>query len=61
MGITAMHYFVIRGSRLDQRLANPVTNRHFGVYARNVRAALKEANKCRLNGEHFEVTGRCSF
>ncbi len=53
--------FVIRGSRLEPRLTNPITERHIIIYAESEDAAFEQARKWALAGEHMAVVGRCYF
>lgn len=53
--------FVIRGRRREPRLTNPITERHFIIYATSADAALKVARKSALEGERMAVAGRCYF
>jgi len=54
-------YFVVRGTRLEPRLTNPITERHMIIHAENADAALQQARKALLEGEHMAVVGRCYF
>lgn len=49
--------FVIRGSRLQAGLTNPITHRHMILHAVNEYAALKQARTLALPGEEMAVVG----
>lgn len=53
--------FVVRGSRWQAHLTDPITNRHIILYAMNEHAALKQACALKLAGEMMAVVGRCYF
>ncbi len=53
--------YVIRGSRLQANLTNPITDRHFILYAVNELSAYKKAGEVALPGEKMAVVGRCYF